>query len=217
LASDFTVYEYDRRGRGSSGDTPPYSVRREIKDLDALITHAGGSARVYGHSSGGVLALAAAAESRPITKLAVYEPPFIVDDTRIRPPADLADRLTELVASGHREDAVKLFWSEAVQMPPDVIAMLEASPMWPTAKALAHTIPYDLTICGPGNRMPADQMASIPIPTLALDGGASPEWARNAVRAVAAAVPGAHQTTLDGQAHRAADAVLAPVLLKFFS
>lgn len=217
LASDFSVYAYDRRGRGSSGDRSPYGVQRELEDLDALIGTAGGSARLFGHSSGAVLALAAAAQGLPVVRLAAYEPPFIVDDTRARPPDDLSSQLRALLATDRRADAVRLFWTAAVDMPPEGITMLEASPMWTGAQALAHTLPYDVDICGPGNRMAPDQFAAISVPTLVLDGGASPHWARHAVGAVAATIPGARRVTLDGQTHGADEHVLAPVLTDFLA
>ena len=214
LATDFTVYSYDRRGRGSSGDTAPYSVEREIEDLDAVISAAGGSAFVFGHSSGAVLALESAARGLPITRLAVYEPPYIVDDSRSR-PVDLAGRVSELIASGRQGDAIKIFLVEGVEMPDEVAARIEAAPTWAGMKAIAHTLPYDLAICG-DQTMPAERMAQIRIPTLAIDGGNSPEWARNTVRAVAAALPDARRISLEGQTHGAADDVLAPVLVDFF-
>jgi len=217
LAPDFTVYSYDRRGRGASGDTKPYSPAREIEDLDAVVGAAGGSARVFGHSSGGVLGLEAAAAGLSITRLAVYEPPFIVGNARARPPDDLADRLIGLLDADRRADAVRLFWADAVGMPPDVITMLEASPMWSGAQSLAHTLPYDIELCGPGNRLPTDRMATIRVPTLVLDGGASPVWARDSVQALVDVIPDASRVTLEGQTHGADDQVLAPVLVEFLA
>jgi pimeloyl-ACP methyl ester carboxylesterase len=214
LAADLSVYTYDRRGRGGSGDTPPYSVDREIDDLDAMIRRAGGSPFVYGHSSGAVLGLEAAARGLPIGKLAVYEPPYIVEDTRVRPDK-LGERVGALVASGRRSDAVKLFLTEGPEVPPDVLAAMEAGPGWSDLEAMAHTLPYDLAICG-DQFVPTDLLANIRVPTLALSGGASPAWAGNAVDAVAEAIPGAHRVVLEGQTHGVADDVLGPVLARFF-
>jgi pimeloyl-ACP methyl ester carboxylesterase len=214
LGADFAVFTYDRRGRGDSGDTQPYAVDREIEDLDAIITAAGGSASVFGHSSGAVLALEAAAKPLPITKLAVYEPPYIVDDTRARPER-LGERVSALIASGRRSEAMKLFLTEGPEVPPEIIAAMEAGPGWAPMEALAPTLPYDLAICG-AQTLPVDRLGNIAIPTLALSGGASPEWARNAVDAVAAAIPGSEHISLAGQTHGAADDVIAPVLAKFF-
>ncbi len=214
MGSDFTVYRYDRRGRGASGDTPPYAVEREIEDLAAVLDATGGPAFVYGHSSGGVLSLEAAVRSLPIARLAVYEPPYIVDDTRSR-PVDVEARVKALVESGRRGDAIKLFMLEAVEAPPPVVAMMEADPSWAHMEEIAHTLAYDLAIVG-DQFAPSDRLATITMPTLVLSGGASPEWARNSVQAVADAVPGAQHVSLAGQTHGAADDVLAPVLTEFF-
>jgi pimeloyl-ACP methyl ester carboxylesterase len=146
--------------------------------------------------------------------LAVYEPPYIVDDTRNR-PRQLAERVRALVASGARGEAVKLFLSEGPQVPSEVIAAMESGPGWSAMEAMAHTLPYDLDVCG-DQLIPTARLASIGVPTLVLGGGASPEWARNTVDAVAATIPGAQRALLDGQTHGAADDVLAPVLVRFF-
>lgn len=216
LTPKFTVYRYDRRGRGSSGDTPPYQAEREIEDLAAIIAEAGGSARVFGHSSGAALSLEAAARRLPITKLVAYEPPYIFESDRPLPPPDLADRLRDLVSAGQLGEAVKLFMVEGVGMPPEMAAEMATSPVWPGMEALAHTIPYDLTIME-NNAVPTERLATIGVPTLAIDGGASPDWARHSVREVASIIPGARHLTLDGQTHNADVTVLAPVLEEFFS
>src|SRR5689334_13273572 len=117
LSEHFTVYNYDRRGRGESGDMPPYAVEREIEDIDALIQAAGGSAFVFGGSSGGVLTLDAAAHGLSITKLAIYEPPFVVDDSREPPPEDIVDQLKDLIASSRRGDAAEIFMTKGSLMP----------------------------------------------------------------------------------------------------
>jgi pimeloyl-ACP methyl ester carboxylesterase len=215
LAPDFTVYEYDRRGRGASGDTAPYAVEREVEDLAAVAGAAENAPFVFGHSSGAVLALEAAARGVPMAKLVAYEPPYIVDDSRSRPGTDLADRLAALVTAGRRGDAAKLFLTEAVELPPEVVAMIEGGPDWPAMTAIAHTLCYDVTACA-DNEMPSDRLAQIRVPTLVLGGGNSPEWFHNTVRAVAATVPDAQHRFLDGQDHGAADDVLAPVLIEFF-
>jgi pimeloyl-ACP methyl ester carboxylesterase len=220
LAPRFTVLAYDRRGRGDSGDTPPYVVEREIEDLAALISGAGGSVFVFGHSSGAALAIAAVVDGLPITKLALYEPPFIVDDTRPALPSDYTDHIDELVAEGQRGDAVAYFLTIGVGMPAEVVEQMRGAPMWPGMEALAHTISYDGRVVGSnmsGGPLPAEWATAITIPTLVLDGGDSPEWARNAVSAVAAAIPGSERRTLAGQTHGAAPEVLAPLLTSFFA
>jgi pimeloyl-ACP methyl ester carboxylesterase len=217
LAARFTVYAYDRRGRGSSGDTAPYSAEREIEDLAAVIGAAGGSALVFGHSSGAVLALEAAASGLAITKLAAFEPPYLTDASRRRPADDLAGRLAAQIASGQRAETIRLFWAEGPGFDAKTIALMEASPMWPGLLALAHTVPYDAALCGPGMRMPADRMAAIRIPVLLLDDGPSADCARHTMQALAEAIPDARRVTLDGQGNGAADDALVPVLTDFFS
>ncbi len=220
LSPRLTVFAYDRRGRGDSGDTPPYAVEREVEDLEALIEEAGGSASVFGHSSGGVLALEAAAHGAAINKLAVYEPPFVVDDTRPLPPADYVSRLTELVSAGRRGDAVEYFLTRGPGVPGDVVAQMRTGPMWPAMEGLAHTIAYDGAIMGEtmaGTPLPPERWASVTMPTLVLDGGDSPAWQRNAVRALAGILRDVRHRTLEGQTHGAAPEALAPVLLEFFA
>jgi pimeloyl-ACP methyl ester carboxylesterase len=182
LAPAFTVFSYDRRGRGSSGDTAPYAVEREIEDLDAVVDVAGGSALVFGHSSGAVLAVEAAARGLPFTRMVVYEPPYIVEGTRAR-PSGLATRVGELIASGRRSEAAELFLVEGPGVPPDVLTKMKAAPMWSQFEAIAHTLPYDLAICG-DQVVPADRLATIDVPTLALSGGDSPQWADDALTPV---------------------------------
>ncbi len=218
LAQHFTVFNYDRRGRGESGDTAPYAVEREVEDLEALIIEAGGSAFVVGGSSGAVLALEAA-RKLPITKLALYEPPFIVDDSRPPLPADYVAQLIELISSGRRGDAVEFFMTKAVGVPAEFVAQMQNAPMWPALEAAAHTLVYDGTIMGDtmsGSPLPVKQWASVTVPTLVMDGGASPAWARNAVQALADALPDAQRRTLEGQTHIVAPEALAPVLEEFF-
>src|SRR5712691_7270416 len=164
LAPHFTVVAYDRRGRGDSGDTPPYAVDREIDDLETLIGEAGGSAFVFGHSSGAALALEAAARGLAITKLALYEPPYIVDDTRAPLPEDYVAHMAELVSAGRRGDAVEYFMTTAVGVPPDMVAQMRSSPMWEGMEGLAHTLAYDGAVMGDhmaGGPLPADRWISV--------------------------------------------------------
>lgn len=219
LAEHFTVYIYDRRGRGDSTDHAPYSVQREIEDLDAVIEAAGGSACVYGISSGAALALEAANRGSAISKLAVYEAPYVVDDSRPPAPADFAGEVRGLVAAGKRGAAVKAFMTKGVQVPAVFVALMGIMPMWSRLKAVANTLPYDLTIMGDGQRgnpLPEGKWSSISAPTLVIGGGKSPTWLRNAVSAVASAVPNAKERTLEGQTHLVKPKALAPVLIEFF-
>src|ERR687893_1426414 len=172
LAKHFTVFNYDRRGRGDSGDTAPYAVEREIEDIDALINEAGGSASVYGTSSGAALALEAAASGLAITKLALWEPPFILDDSRPRPPADTARIYTEFVSTGRRGDAVEFFMRQVVGLPAEFVTEARNAPWWPAQEALAHTLAYDATIMGDYS-LPSERVASVTTPTLVIAGGAS--------------------------------------------
>ena len=219
LAPHFTMFAYDRRGRGDSGDTPPYAIEREIEDIDALIKQAGGSAFAFGTSSGAALALEAVARGLAITKLALYEPPFIVDDSRPPLPKDYVAQIARLVSAGRRSDAVEFFMREAVLVPTDFLAQMRDMPMWAEMERLAHTLIYDGAIMGDsmqGNALRAERWVNVTVPTLVMDGGASPAWARNAVQALTNALPDAQRRTLEGQTHGADATVLAPVLIEFF-
>ena len=219
LAASFTAVAYDRRGRGDSGDEQPYAVEREIEDIAALIAALGGSAFVFGHSSGAVLSLRATAAGLPIPRLALYEPPFIVDDSRPLQPPGYLDHLEALLAAGRRGDAVASFLTASVGMPEAAVAGMRADPSWPGLEALAHTIVYDEAVMGDtmrGNPAPLDQWASVSTPTLVIDGGASHPFMRAAADALAGVLPNAGRRTLPGQGHGAAPEVIVPVLADFF-
>src|SRR5215203_7504508 len=171
LAEHFSVFNYDRRGRGDSGDAAPYAVERELEDLDAVIDAAGGSASVYGTSSGGALALEAAASGLAITKLAMWEPPFSLDESS-RPPADQVERYNEMIAAGRRGAAVEFFMAKVVGLPPEFVAYARTQPFWASQEALAHTLAYDATIMGDYS-LPTERAAAVSVPTLVIDGGAS--------------------------------------------
>jgi pimeloyl-ACP methyl ester carboxylesterase len=215
LASDFTVFNYDRRGRGDSGDTPPYAVEREVEDIDAVITAAGGSACLYGASSGAGLALEAAARGLPITKLALWEPPYILDESQ-RPPADQVERYNEMMAEGRRGDAVEYFMAKVVGMPSEFVEQSRTQPWWAATEALAHTLAYDATIMGDYS-LPVDRAASVKAPTLVIAGGASFPFMRETARALADALPDGQARTLEGQDHNVAAEAIAPVLKEFFA
>lgn len=225
LAPDFTVFAYDRRGRGDSGDTAPYAIEREIEDLDAVIDAAGGSAFVFGHSSGAVLALdAALLLPTKITKLALYEPPFIIDNSSPLPPEDFAAHLRELVAAGRRGDAVD-YWNTVIGMPAEVRAQMRQSPWWPGQEAVAHTLPYDATITQDtqrGDPAPLRKWAPVTVPTLVMDGSLMMgredlhAFMRHGADALAGVLPHAQRRILEGQDHGPADDVLAPALKTFF-
>jgi pimeloyl-ACP methyl ester carboxylesterase len=215
LAPHFTVYAYDRRGRGDSGDTPPYAADREVEDLVAVIRAAGGSANVFGHSSGAVLALDAAARDGGVTKLALYEPPFIVEPML----ADFADQLARLVAADRRGDALALWMRSTVRMSDEAIAQARTEPWWPALEAVAHTTPYDATITAPymtGRPLPAQRWSNVIMPTLVLDGEVSPSFLRDGAKALAGILPNATSHTFPGQGHGAPPEMVAPVLTAFF-
>jgi pimeloyl-ACP methyl ester carboxylesterase len=216
LAKDFTVYTYDRRGRGESGNAAGYSPGLEIDDLAALIKRAGGSAAVAGISSGAVLALEAANSGLPITRLALYEAPFIVDDSREPAQPDLLAQVRRLVAQDRRADAVRLFM-RTVGLPGFVVALMRFMPAWGTLKAVAHTLPYDLEFLDglqAGRPLPEGRW-NVEVPVLALDGGKSPAWMRASMAQLAARLPTAEYRTLPGQTHMVKAPVLAPVLAAF--
>ncbi len=214
LRDNFTVYTYDRRGRGESSDTTPYAVAREIEDLSALIAQAGGEAYVYAVSSGAALALATAAAEPGITRLALYEPPFMAeveDGTRIR---EYTERLHELLDAGRRGDAVALFMTN-VGIPAQAVAGIRAQPDWAVLEAIAPTLAYDDEVLA-GGGVPRDLASTIAVPALVLAGGASPQSLQQAAKATAEALPTAEHRTLDGQTHSVAPDALAPVLVEFF-
>ena len=216
LAPRFTVLNYDRRGRGDSGDPAPYAVEREIDDIAALITAAGGSAAVFGYSSGATLALKAAASGLPVTKLVLYEPPFRTDDSHPPLPADFASQLAELVAAGRRGDAVELYQTMAVGIPEQVVAQLRHAPFRPGLEAVAHTLAYDAAIIGDLS-LPTGLLATVTIPALVICGEQSPPFLRAAAQAAAAALPHGRLATLAGQTHDINPDATAPVMAEFLA
>jgi pimeloyl-ACP methyl ester carboxylesterase len=216
LKSEFTTWNYDRRGRGDSGDTLPYAVEREIEDIEAVVAAAGGSAYLYGSSSGAVLALFAAQQlPGKITKLALWEPPFILDPSA-RPPADQVEQYNTMLAEGRRGDAAQYFMEKVVRMPAEFVAGARTQPWWAATEALAHTLPYDATIMGDYS-LPADRAAAVTIPTLVLDGGASFGFMGPTADALAKVLPHGQRRTLDGQEHNIDPSVLTPALKEFFA
>jgi pimeloyl-ACP methyl ester carboxylesterase len=211
LATRFTVFTYDRRGRGDSGDTAPYDVDREIEDLGALIAEAGGSAFVFGYSSGAVLALKAAGRGLPITKLALYEAPLGSPTASAEHPA----HLSQLIAAGRRGDAVEYFQARVVGIPEDVVARLRRAPFRPALEAMAATLVYECMIMGDGS-IPTALAANIERPALVMAGGASAPFMRLTAQALAAALPNGEACILEGQGHDLVPAVLDPLLGRFF-
>lgn len=215
LSKRFTVFNYDRRGRGDSTDSPPYAIEREIEDIEAVIAEAGGSAHLYGTSSGAALALLAAASGLPIMRLALWEPPFVLDESR-RPPSDQVERYEEMVAGGRRGDAVEYFMTKVIGMPQEMVAGMRAQPWWPAQEALAHTLAYDARIMGDYS-LPVDAAASVKAPTVVIAGGADFPWMRETAQALASGLPDGQARILEGQGHDVDPSVLAPVLVEFFN
>ena len=211
LRERFTVYRFDRRGRGDSGDTPPWSVQREIEDLAAVSAASGETPFVYGHSSGAALALEAAAAGVPVRALAVYEPPFVPG---VGTTPETADRMAALCEEGHPEAAARLFLHNT-GMSDDQLAAMQSAPWWPRMLALAPQLPYDVRL---GNRgeVPVDRLARIGCPVLAVAGGLSPAWATDGMTAIAGAIAGGLAQRVEGQDHGVDQALMAELLAEFY-
>jgi pimeloyl-ACP methyl ester carboxylesterase len=205
LATRFTVVNYDRRGRGASGDTRPYAVEREVEDIDALIEAVGGTASVFGSSSGAVLALEAGSLlPGRVEGLAMYEPPIIVDDSRPPLGPDFVARIEDLLATDRRGDAVKLFMSKGLGIPGLGVALMRFMPGWRAMVDMAHTLPYDLAITREvqsGTPLRADRWASVQSPALVLTGGKSEAYFHTGARSLAAILRDAEHRVLEGQHH----------------
>jgi predicted ATPase/DNA-binding SARP family transcriptional activator len=214
LAPHYTAVTYDRRGRGESGNTPPWSFEREVDDLAAVVEAAGGTAYALGVSSGAVLAAEAAARGVPMAGLVLMEPPFILDDTRPAVPSDLSGRLHDLVAHDRYGDAVELFLVTAVLMPVEVVAPMRTAPMWKDLEALAPTLAHDVDLMG-DFRIPPHWATAITVPTLVIDGGDSLPWRRTAARIVADLLPDGRRLTMDGHPHDVEPEVLGPIVKAF--
>lgn len=216
LAEGCTVVNYDRRGRGESGDTATYAIEREVEDVAALIADSGSSAAVYGHSSGAGLALNAAASGAPITKLILHEPPYSGDDEESRRSArELAQAIQKAVAEDRRAEAITAFL-EASGMPPEVVRGAAADPRM---LAVAPTMPYDFEVMGDteGGGIPVDLVRSIDVPTLVIAGDASPEFFMDAARRLVELLPNGRLAVLEGADHGAPPGVVAPVVESFLA
>ena len=191
LARHFTVYTYDRRGRGQSGDTPPYSPAREVEDIAALIDAAGGSACLLGVSSGGALALEAAASGLAVSRVVAYEPPYVDDDGQ-RGGTAHEGNLKRLLAADNRSGAVKYFMRDMVGVPAPFVVIMRLMPwIWRKLEAVAHTLPYDAAVMA-AFRIPRARFASIGVPTLVMNGTKTDSRLRNAARTIAEIIPGAN-------------------------
>ena len=219
LASHFTVYNFDRRGRGESGFTPPYAVDREVEDIAAMLEAAGGSAFVYGTSGCAVLSMEAAARglSPRMKKLALWEPPYIVDDSRPPAPQDYLEQLTRMLREGRRGDMIELFFTKAVGLPAEFVAPMRQSLFWAAQEAFAPTLVNEAILMGNGDfKLPKERIAKVTCQTLVIDGGTTP-WLSHSADAVADTLPNSQRRTLAGQPHNVDAQALAPVLVEFFT
>lgn len=209
LAPHYTVFTYDRRGRGDSGDTVPHSTQREIEDLAAVIAAAGGTAAVLGYSSGASLALQAAAHGLAISKLALYEtPPWL--------PRAHAAAVAALIADGRRGDAVEYFQRQVVGLPEPLVASLRVAPFRPALEAMAHTLVYDLTIMADGP-LPPDDLANLRQPVLAIAGEKSPQMMREVAERLVTSLPDGRALILPGATHDISPPQLGPALESFWA
>jgi pimeloyl-ACP methyl ester carboxylesterase len=215
LSQHFTVFVYDRRGRNDSGNTLPYGVAREVEDIAALIKVAGEPVYLFGHSSGGALALEAAASGLKVEKVAVYEPPYVASGNGPLPARDAASELARLASTSHRGDAIEYFMVQMMGQPAAQVAQMRSAPFWPGLEAIAHTLAYETTIMG--NWLVPARFSAITIPALVMDGSSSPAYMRQAAQALAKTLPHAQYRSLEGQMHNVAAEVIAPLLIEFFT
>lgn len=211
----YTTVDYDRRGRDRSGDTPPWSLQREVEDLAALIAEVGAPAVLYTSSSGATIALAAVATGVDARALALYEPPFFAG---IDNGAKVAT-LRELVAAGKNDDAMRFNMTDVMGIPGDAVDGMANSPSWAQIVAVAPTLPYDI---GASNEINIDpdwkaRWASVTVPTIVYSGELTFPGMPAAADAVAAALPTASRRTLPGQGHGPEPKAIVPVLVEFLS
>ena len=213
LGEHFSVYTYDRRGRGESGDTKPYAVDREIEDIDALIEHAGGKAYLFGVSSGAALSLQAAAKlgAAKVSKLAIYDAPFGQPQRQFD---EQKARVNELVKTGQPGDAASYFLS-AIGTPPKALEEMKHSPAWEAMKKIDFTLAYDYEVLGDG-QVPEDVAKAITVPTLVMNGEKSMDFMHAAAARMASLAPDGRHTTIKGQAHGVTAEATVPVLVEFF-
>lgn len=215
LSKDFSVITYDRRGRGDSGDSPHYAVEREIEDIDALINMVGGSANLFAISSGAILALKAVAHGSNVTRLAIFEPPFVGNEKKRR-PADSEEQLKQLITEGKKGDACRFYLTKVIGVPAIVPFILSLTPNWSKMKANANSLPYDAAVCGDFN-LPRELVASVTIPTIVIDSDKSPETLRKPVLEVAEILPNGLKKSLKGKMHDVPPKILVPALVDFYN
>lgn len=217
LSKDFTVYVYDRRGRGKSTDTEPYSVESEIEDIEGLIKDAGGSAYLFGVSSGAALSLLAASKlgKAKVPKLALYEPPYGTDSEKDKKEyAEQWKRVTELISTGRPGDAATFFF-KSIGIPPEALENIQKSPQWPLMKGIEHTLAYDFAVLNDG-AIPVDAAKKATMPALVMNGDKSFDFMSAAAKNLSKTMPNVQWKTLKDQAHQASAGILAPILTEFF-
>ena len=220
LAKRFTVFNYERRGRGGSGDTVPYAIEREIEDIGALIEEVGRSPSMYGHSSGAGIALHAAATGLPISRLVLHDPPYTsADEDSRRIAREYGKELSTLLSEDRRGDAVALFFT-TVGMPREMVDGMRGTPRWAELEAIAPTLAYDSEVMGDIGRdgtIPVDQAGAVTAPALVLTGGADHPWMTDVGRRLAEVIPQGRHRVLEGQEHVVPPEVLVPVLTGFLA
>jgi pimeloyl-ACP methyl ester carboxylesterase len=212
LIARFTVYTYDRRGRGDSGDTQPYAPEREYEDLAAVVSACAGTPFVYGHSSGAAIALRAAARGLPLGPIVAYEAPFKNEDTP-RPSVDPEAHIRSLTATGRRGEAVEFWMNEIARVPAEVVSGMKSTPWFAAMEQLTPTLPYDIELTD--GAVPTAELARITVPVLVLGGAKSPAWFQRSVADQAAAIPAGRLRMIDGYDHNAPPQVIAPILFGF--
>ncbi|EFC85362.1 alpha/beta fold hydrolase [Parafrankia sp. EUN1f] len=222
LSDTFTVFGYDRRGRGESGNGPSDAatdlVAREVNDLAAVARLAGRDPLIFGMSSGGVLALRAVAAGVPARGVVVYQPPFVVTDSGTVPPADFGSHLDGLIAEGRRSAAVHYFMTRGMGAPVPIVAFMRLAPFWKDLKAVAHTLPADVAVMGgtvQGMPLDLDPWNRVEVPVLVLDGGRSPKGTALAASQLVSRLPAAERVTLTGQGHNVSMAALEDAIRGF--
>ncbi len=215
LGERFTVYHYDRRARGDSGPSTDFAIEREIEDIAALIEVAGGPAGLVGFSSGACLAIEAAAADLPVSRLAFYEPPYMVGPKARKVPATFREDVQQLVANGRHGDAVAYFMTRLIGMPSIFLIPMKFSKMWPTLSAQAPSLPFDMEAVN-GFVPPEARMRAIRVPTLAIHGSKTMPVLVDSTTLCAATIPGARHVVLPGQTHEVKEAAISPALFDFF-
>jgi pimeloyl-ACP methyl ester carboxylesterase len=219
LSQHFTVFSYDRRGRGESTDTKPYSVDREIEDLNAIVEATNEEAFVVGFSSGAALVLQSVSKGLHVKKMALFEPPYVVTSNGSPiPPKDAETILVNFIAQGEKSAAVKYFFTNIMGMPAPIVFLFKlfGRSLWAKNESVSHTLPYDVALMG-NYSVPKEITSKINVPTLVIGGKKSPKGLINAVSNVGQSIPNAETYFLKGQTHNVSMKVLAPVLIKWFA